>query len=186
MTQSWASHNPKCVNCFSYCTAHKKHQLEGNAPIHPQYRIVGNYRGRKLSGISTIFTEKTFTDCSLLLCQRMLRPQIVRRKLLHKYSHKTARFAKVFFLKSFPLYGIDRKEHPERNWKTLFNTKQNKCATQSVNVQWEAQLSITKTKIPKPNYTINTTYLSPHKTSNPNVPIILACMHKMNSRRVIH
>ena len=40
------------------------------------------------------------------------------------YSHKTVKFVKVFYFKSFPLYGIDRKEHSERNWKTLFNTKQ--------------------------------------------------------------
>ena len=29
------------------------------------------------------------------------------------------------------VYGMDRKEHPERNWKTLFNTKQNECATRT-------------------------------------------------------
>ena len=34
------------------------------------YRIVGNFRGRKLAqiGENTIFAEKTFADCSLLLC----------------------------------------------------------------------------------------------------------------------
>ena len=44
------------------------------------YRIAGNFRGRKLLriGKNTIFTEKTFTDCSLLQCQRMPRPKCRR------------------------------------------------------------------------------------------------------------
>ena len=47
------------------------------------------------------------------------------------FVEKTSRIAtklQVFSLGSFPLYGIDRKEHPERNWKSLFNTKLYKCA----------------------------------------------------------
>ena len=60
--------------------------------LHVPYHIVGNFRGRKLSRIARFccakgrhtpnFTEKTFA-----------------------YSHKTAKFAKVFSLESFPLYG---------------------------------------------------------------------------------
>ena len=47
------------------------------------YRIAENFRRRKLSriGENTIFAEKTFADCSLLLCQRMPRPKILQRKL---------------------------------------------------------------------------------------------------------
>ena len=51
-----------------------------------------------------IFAEKTFADCSLLQCQRMPHPKF--RKEIFAYSHKTAKIAKVFSLKSFPLYGI--------------------------------------------------------------------------------
>ena len=70
------------------------------------YRIVGNFRGRKLSriGENTIFAEKTFADCSLLQRQKMPRPNFAEKTFA--YSHKTAKFTKVFSLTSFPLYGI--------------------------------------------------------------------------------
>ena len=61
-------------------------------PMSYMYRIVGNFRGRKLLQIARFcraegrhtpnFTEKTFA-----------------------YSHKTVKFANVFSLESFPLYG---------------------------------------------------------------------------------
>jgi len=48
--------------------------------------------------------QKTFTDCSLLPCQRTPRPKFSRRKL--RKRHKTVKFMKGFSLKSFPLYSI--------------------------------------------------------------------------------
>ena len=39
------------------------------------------------------------------------------------YSHITAKFAKAFSPESFLLNDIGREEHPQRNWKTLFDTK---------------------------------------------------------------
>jgi len=59
--------------------------------------------GRKLSqiGENTIFVEKTFVDCSLLLCQRTPHPKFHSSKTFAN-SHKTAKFAQVFSLKSFP------------------------------------------------------------------------------------
>ena len=54
------------------------------------YVIAGNFRGRKLSrfGRNKIFTEKTFTDCTKFV-----------------NSYKTSKFAKVFSLEGYPLYG---------------------------------------------------------------------------------
>ena len=54
-------------------------------------------------GGNTIFAEKTCADCSLLQRQRTSRPKF--RGENFAYSHKTAKFAKVFPLESFPLYG---------------------------------------------------------------------------------
>ena len=47
---------------------------------------------------TTFFTEKTFVDCPLLPCQRMPRPNFAEKTFM--YSHKTAKFAKVFSLES--------------------------------------------------------------------------------------
>ena len=58
--------------------------LHSQSSIRTWYRIAGNFRGRKLSWNlvkKTIFAEKTFADCLLLLCQRTPRPQILWRKL---------------------------------------------------------------------------------------------------------
>ena len=52
---------------------------------------------------NTIFTEKTFVDCSLLPHQWTSHTQILWRKLFTN-SYKTMKFVKVFSLKSFPLY----------------------------------------------------------------------------------
>ena len=68
--------------------------------LNKQYRIVGNFWGRKLLWI---FVEKIFADCPIVPCQRTPHYQILRRKLFAN-SHKTAKFAKVFSLKSFPLH----------------------------------------------------------------------------------
>ena len=56
---------------------------------HVQYCIAENFQGRKLSRIACLCPH-----------QRMPRPQISHRKLL-----RIAKFANVFSLESFPLYG---------------------------------------------------------------------------------
>ena len=53
-----------------------------------------------------MFVKKTFADCSLVLCQRTPRLQILWRKLSQIYSHKTTKFVQVFSFESFPLYSI--------------------------------------------------------------------------------
>ena len=53
---------------------------------------------------NTIFKKKTFTDCSLLLRQRMPHPQISQRKL-SQIATKLQNSRKFFSLKSFLLYG---------------------------------------------------------------------------------
>ena len=57
-----------------------------------------------------IFKKKTFADYSLLLRQRTPQPQVLQEKTF-TIRHKTAKFAKVFSLKSFPLYGIYNSLH---------------------------------------------------------------------------
>ena len=49
------------------------------------YCIAWNFQGRNFHKLmkGTILVEKTFTDCSLLPCQRTPHPQISWRKLLH-------------------------------------------------------------------------------------------------------
>ena len=69
------------------------------------YRIAENFRGRTLLRKNTIFVEKTFADCSLLLRQRMpCLPNFMEKTFAN--HHKTTKFAKVFSLESFPLYGM--------------------------------------------------------------------------------
>ena len=54
----------------------------------------------------TIFAEKTFADCLLVSCQRCHTPKFCRENFLKwPQNHK---FAKVFYLESFPLYGTHR------------------------------------------------------------------------------
>ena len=54
---------------------------------------------------STIFTEKTFTDCSLVLPKDAMPLNFTEKTFA--ISHKTSKFVKVFSLESFPLYGIE-------------------------------------------------------------------------------
>ena len=97
-----------CHMCF--CGLHNNHMTGmtgfGYDLTAVSYRIVGNFRGRKLLqiGENPIIAEKTFMDCSLLLCQRTPRPNFVEKTFT--YGHKSSKFVKVFSLKSFPLYGI--------------------------------------------------------------------------------
>ena len=52
---------------------------------------------------NTIFAEKTFADCSLLQPKVATPPNFAEKTFAN--SHKIAKFAKVFSLESFPLYG---------------------------------------------------------------------------------
>ena len=56
------------------------------------YRTAGNFRGRKLSRIARFCRTKGCHD-----------PNFTKKTFV--YSHKTAKFAKVFSFESFPLYG---------------------------------------------------------------------------------
>ena len=71
-----------------------------------QYRIVGNFRGRKLLhfGGNQIFAEETFVDCSLVSLPKNATPPILWRKL-PRIATKPQNSRNVFSLKSFPLYG---------------------------------------------------------------------------------
>ena len=68
----------------------------------------GKLQGRKLSRIGEKhdFHRENFEDYSLLLRQRTPHPHILQEKTSAN-SHKTAIFAKVFSLESFPLFGIN-------------------------------------------------------------------------------
>ena len=54
-----------------------------------------------------IFTERTFTDCSLVLpivpLEDITPPNFAKKTFMN--SHKTSKIMKVFSLKGFPLYG---------------------------------------------------------------------------------
>ena len=52
----------------------------------------------------TIFAGKIFMDCSLLLPTDAMPPNLTEKTFVN--SHKTVKFAKVFLLESFPLYGM--------------------------------------------------------------------------------
>ena len=72
-------HSKTCILDSSDVHIHESYEPKGFAC----YRIVGNFRGKIFYELvkNTIFVEKTFTDCSLLPCQRMPCPQISQRKL---------------------------------------------------------------------------------------------------------
>ena len=73
-----------------------------------KYRIVGNFHMGETLVNWWIFAEKTFADCSLVLPLVLLEdatPSNFAKKTFAN-SHKTSKFAKVFSLESFPLYGI--------------------------------------------------------------------------------
>ena len=58
-----------------------------------------------------IFTEKTFTNCSLVPPKDAMPPKFAEETCTN--SHKTSKFEQVFFLESFPLYseGISQNMH---------------------------------------------------------------------------
>ena len=74
---------------------------------HIAYRIAGIFQGRKLSrfGGNKIFTKKTSTDYSPVSPPKDAMPLNFGEKAFTN-SYKTLKFAKVFSLESFPLYGI--------------------------------------------------------------------------------
>ena len=53
---------------------------------------------------NTIFAEKTFADCSLAVPKDTTPPNFTEKMFAD--SHKTVKFAKVFSLESFLLYGV--------------------------------------------------------------------------------
>ena len=69
------------------------------------YRTAGNFRGRKLSriGENTIFAEKNLQIARFCSAKWRHTPYFAEKTFA--YSHKNAKFAKVFSLESFPLYG---------------------------------------------------------------------------------
>ena len=67
------------------------------------YRIAGNFRGKKLLQIGEkIFTKRTFVDCSLVPPKDAMPQNLAKMTFINSY--KTSKFAKVFALKGFPLY----------------------------------------------------------------------------------
>ena len=69
------------------------------------YRIAGNFRGRKLSriGENMIFAEKLSRIAHFCHAEGRHVPNFAEKTFA--CSHKTAKFAKVFSLECFPLYG---------------------------------------------------------------------------------
>ena len=76
---------------------------------------MGNFRGRKLSrnGENTIFTEKTFADCSLCHTKGHHAPNYTEKTFA--YSHKTVKFAKFSPSKVFrcTVYGPSLRQPKE-------------------------------------------------------------------------
>ena len=71
------------------------------------YRIAVNFRGRNFHGSigNENFTEKTFTDCLKPSISECGMPQNFMEETFADGS-RTSKFAKVFSLESFPLYGM--------------------------------------------------------------------------------
>ena len=68
------------------------------------YRIAVNFHGRKLLWIAGKYMKKTFINC-LLIPLKDATPLNFAEKTSTN-SHKTSKFAQVFSLQSFPLYGM--------------------------------------------------------------------------------
>ena len=71
-----------------------------------EYRIAGNFRGRKLSRIGEKYDFRRENFRGLLACAapKDATPLNFAEKTFTN-SHKTVKFSKVFSLESFPLYG---------------------------------------------------------------------------------
>ena len=74
--------------------------------IYIKYRIVGNCRGRKLPQIGEKYDfprEKFRILLAFAAPKDAMPPNFMEKTFAN--SHKTEKFAKVFFLESFPVYG---------------------------------------------------------------------------------
>ena len=88
------------------------------------YRIAGNFRGRKLSRIGEKYDFRGENFRGLLACVALkdaAPPNFAEKTFAN--SHKTVKFAKVFFLESFPLYGIYAKEKRIGRTSAIHTTK---------------------------------------------------------------
>jgi len=93
-----------CMYC-TYCTVWRE-AFEGENV----WELVGN----------TIFVEKTFADCSLVLPKDTMPPNFAEKTFANTpSSHKTLKFAKVFSLESFPLYSTTLKSKLTQSGSTL-------------------------------------------------------------------
>ena len=89
--RTWHDFSPMSMDRYNRHTSPESHHYQPTmTPFVPStskgfvcYRKVGNFWGKFFCKLvkNTIFAEKTFTDCSLLLCPRMQRPQISQRKV---------------------------------------------------------------------------------------------------------
>ena len=72
------------------------HSIDSHLFVQVQYCIAGNFWGRKLSQIGEKY-DLCSVDCSFVPHQRMPCP-----KIRGENSHKTAKFANIFFCQKFP------------------------------------------------------------------------------------
>ena len=86
------------------------------------YHTAGNFRGRKLSRIGEKynFREKTLWISCFAIPKDATCPNFAENTFTN--SHKTAKFVKVFFLESFPLYGIQKPT----TWYLVINMQHQK------------------------------------------------------------
>ena len=72
------------------------------------YHVARNFHRRKLSRIggNKTFVKKSFADCPLVPPNNAMPPNFAEKTFMN--SHKISKLAKVFSLKSFPLYGTYR------------------------------------------------------------------------------
>ena len=76
-----------------------------------RYSIAGNFQGRSLSQIREKYDFCRENFCGLLACtaKGCHTPNFIKKKTFAN-GHKTSKFAQVFSLKSFLLYGIMRRQ----------------------------------------------------------------------------
>ena len=69
-------------------------------------QLAGTFEGENFDKLVKIrFAGENFHGLLAFAVPKVPCPQILQRKLSQIYSHKTVKFAKVFSLESFPLYG---------------------------------------------------------------------------------
>ena len=106
VTHSYSSHLFLCAldRCW-YTTVYLEMNVHGVVLAHcyVNYRIAGNFRERKLSWISRFCGYSRKFSLRNLEAWHPLK-QAIRENFLHE-NRILHQFARVFFLKSFPLYG---------------------------------------------------------------------------------